>query len=146
MSIYSASATKTSGAAAGWVFQLRQPATNRDIRLYEIGLYSTTAAAGTYGLTRSSTVGATFTTTFLGTAHDPQSAAGTGTIDTVITTAPVPVSTTNFWRTAVFPATAGSGVIWTFPNGVAANAGSGFIIYQTSAVAVGLNVYCCWDE
>lgn len=146
MADYSASATKTSGAAAGWVFQIRQPATNRDLRLTELGLYSTTAAAGTYGLVRSSTVGATFTTTVLGQAHDPQAAAATGTIDTAITTAPAPVSTTNFWRTAVFPATLGSGVIWTWPYGINVVAGGGIIIYQTTAAAVGLSIYACWTE
>lgn len=146
MARYSASATKTSGAAAGWVFQIRQAATTRDLKLYEIGLFSTTAAAGTYGLVRSLTTGTTFTTSVTGVAEDTQFAAATGVIDTVITTAPTPVSTTAFFRTAVFPATLGSGVIWTFPTGIVMPASAAVMIYQTTAVAVGLSMYAAWDE
>lgn len=146
MARYSTSATKTSGAAAGWVFQLRQPATARDMRLFEVGLFSTSAAAGTYGLVRAASTGTTFTTTVLGIAEDPQSAAGTGTIDTAITTAPTPVSTTAFLRTAAFPATSGSGVIWSFPTGIVMPSAGGMLIYQTTAAAVGLSVYFAWDE
>lgn len=145
MARYSISATKTSTAAAGWVFQIRQAATTRDLRLIELGLFTTTAAAGTYGLVRSSTVGATFTS-LTGIGEDTQSNAAAGVIDTAATTAPVPVSTTAFFRTAVFPATIGSGAIWTFPIGLMLAAGGAFTIYQTTAAAVGLSMYAVWDE
>lgn len=146
MARYSGSATKTSGAAAAWVYQLRQPSTSRDMRVFEVGIFTTTAAAGTITLERSNSVGATFTTTVLGDKEDPQSSAGTATIDTAITTAPTRIATPLPFRTFSFPATAGSGVIWTFPNGLVVPAAGGLLIWQTSAAAVGYAAYFAWDE
>lgn len=145
MARYSASATKTSTAAAGWVFQIRQGASTRDLKLFEIGLFSSSAVAGTYGLVRSSSVGATFTSV-LGQAEDPQSTTASGVIDTAASTAPTAASTTNFFRTAIFSAAVGAGVIWTFPTGLLMTAGAGVQIYQSTSSAVGLNIYAAWDE
>lgn len=145
MARYSGSATKTSGAAAAWVFQLRQPSTSRDMRVFEVGIFTTTAVAGTVTLERSNSVGATFTSTS-GAAEDPQTSAGTVVIDTAITTAPTRLATPAPFRTVSFPATAGSGAIWTFPTGLVVSAGSGLLIWQTSAAAVGYAVYFAWDE
>jgi hypothetical protein len=142
---YSASATKTTGAAAAWAMALRQAATTRDMRVFEIGLFSTTAVAGTYELRRTTAAGTGTATTVLGTADDPQSSAGTGTVDTAFATT-VPTATGTALRSVSFPATAGSGVIWTFPTGIVVPAAGGLSLMQTSALAVGLLMYCAWDE
>lgn len=146
MARYSGSATKTSSAAAGWVFQLRQPATARDLRIFEIGCTTSTAVAATFTLERSLSVGATFTTTSLGAPEDPQVAAGTGTIDTAITTAPTRLATPAPFRQISTPASAGGGAIWTFDGGLVVPAGGGLLIWQTSAAAVGYVFYAAWDE
>lgn len=146
MARYSGSATKTSGAAAAWVFQLRQASTTRDMRVFEVGVWTTTAVAATFTLERSLTVGATFTTTVLGDAEDTQSSAGTGTIDTAITTAPTRKATPLPFRTMSTPATAGSGAIWSFPTGLIVPSSGGLLIWQTSAAAVGYACYFAWDE
>lgn len=146
MARYSGSAAKTSGAAAAWVFQLRQPSTTRDMRVFEVGVTTTTAVAATFTLERSNSVGATFTTTVLGDKEDTQSSAGTGTIDTAITTAPTRIATPLPFRTMGTTAAAGGGAIWSFPNGIIVPAGGGLLIWQTSAAAVGYVCYFAWDE
>jgi hypothetical protein len=144
---YAASATKTTGAAAAWVFQLRQTSAARSIRVLEVGLFSTTAAAGTYTLERSNSIGATFTTTVAGTPEDPLSSAAGGTLDTAITTAPTRLATPLPFRQVSFPATAGSGMVWTFgPDGLVIPASGGMLIWQTSSAAVGLACYWVFDE
>lgn len=146
MARYSGSVAKTSGAAAAWVVQLRQPSTSRDMRVFEVGVTTTTAVAATFTLERSNSVGATFTTTLLGTADDPQSSAGTATIDTAITTAPTRLATPVPFRTMGTTAAAGGGAIWTFPSGLVVPAAGGLLIWQTSTAAVGYVVYFAWDE
>lgn len=146
MARYAASATKTTGAAAAWAFQLRQTSTARSIRVREVGLFSTTAAAGTFTLERSNSTGATFTTTVAGTPEDPLSGAGGGTLDTAITTAPTRLATPLPFRQVSFPATAGSGIVWVFGDGLVIPASGGLLIWQTSALAVGLSTYFVFDE
>lgn len=145
MARYSITTTKTSGAAAAWLLQLRTSAT-RDLRLFEVGVYTTTAAAGTIGLIRSATVGATFTSTPTGAPLDNVSGAGSAVVDTAATTPPTIAATPAYLRQAVFPATAGSGVIWSFPNGIVVPISSGILLWQTSALAVGYNAYFDFDE
>jgi hypothetical protein len=143
---YSASFTKTTGAAAAWQIQVRQASTTKPLRLLEFGLWTTTAVAGTYGLSRGTAAGATFTSV-AGLADDPSFGAAAGLIDTAATTAPTGFSTTAFHRTVVFPASIGSGVVWTFgPNGLTVAATLGMVLYQSTAAAVGLQGYAVWDE
>lgn len=148
MASWSVSATKTSGAAAGWVFELRQSSTARSARIMEIGLFTTTAAAGTYGLSRLNAQGTGAVTTVAAIADDPLVSGLGVTLDTAYaTTQPTTVSTTNFHRTVVFPASVGSGIVWNFrPAGLVIAASSGLVVYQTTTAAVGLNVYFTGEE
>lgn len=146
MARYSASVTKTTSASAAWQLQIRQSSAARSLRLLELGIWTTTAVAGTYTLERSNSVGATFTST-AGKAEDPLSSAGGGVIDTAITTAPTREATPIPFRQVVFPATIGSGVIWTFgTDGLIVPASGGLLIWQTTTAAVGLAVYAAWAE
>lgn len=146
MARYSISVTKTTGAAAAWQLQIRQTSTARALRLKELAIFTTTAAAGTYTVERSATVGATFTST-AGTAEDPLASAGGGVIDTAATTAPTRAATPLPFRTVVAPATVGSGALWVFNgDGLIVPAAGGILIWQTTASAVGLSVYAAWDE
>lgn len=146
MARYSSSFTKTTGAAAAWQIQVRAAGSTKPLRILEFGLWTTTAVAGTYGLTRSTSTGATFTS-IVGLADDPTFASAQGVIDTAAGTAPTGISTTLFHRTVVFPASIGSGVVWTFgPNGLVVAASGSMVLYQTTAAAVGLTGYAVWDE
>jgi hypothetical protein len=145
MARYSIQTTKTSGAAAAWLAQFRTGSA-RDARVFEVGVFTTTAVAGTVGLIRSATVGATFTSTATGAPYDPVSAAGVAVIDTAATTAPTISGTPAYFKQAVFPATAGSGVIWSFPNGLIVPISSGLLLWQLSTAAVGYNFYVDFEE
>jgi hypothetical protein len=143
MARYSIATTKTTGAAAGLVVQLRAGAA-RDVRVFEVGVSTSTAVAGTVGLIRPTAVGATFTSTGTGQPHDNISGAGVAVVDTAATTPPT-IGTT-YLRQFSFPATAGSGVIWTFPEGLVIPTSGSIALWQTSALAVGYVAYFSYEE
>lgn len=143
MARYEIGVTKTTGAAAGLLCQLRAGAA-RQLQIWEIGVFSTTAVAGEVGLIRPSAIGATFTSSAVGAAEDPSSAAAAGLVDTVAGTPPT--IGTNYMRRIQFPATIGSGVIWTFPNGLWVAVSLSMALWQISTAAVGYDAYFVWDE
>jgi hypothetical protein len=146
MARYSATVTKTTSASAAWQLQIRQASAVRNMRVKEVGLFTTTAVASTLTLERSNSVGATFTST-TGQAQDPLAGAASGVIDTAITTAPTRLGTPVPFRTLVAPAAIGSGAIWVFDGeGLIVPAAGGLLIWQTTTAAVGLALYCAWDE
>jgi hypothetical protein len=143
MARYSIGFAKTTGAAAGLLAQLRT-GTARDLRIFELGIFTTTAVAGEVGLIRPSAVGATFTSTATGSPEDPSSAAGVAVVDTVAGTAPT--IGTNYMRRIQLPATIGAGVIWTFPTGLVVPTSGSIALWQLSAAAVGYDGYFSYDE
>jgi len=134
---------KTSGAAAGLIVQLRAGAA-RDIRLYEVGIFSTTAAAGTIQLIRPSAVGATFTSVGPGLTQDPIAGAGVALVDTAATTPPT-IGTVGFRRISL-AANVGGGVIWTYTAGIAIPVSGSIALWQLSALAVGYAGYFDYEE
>jgi len=140
---YGISFTKTTGAAAGLLAQLRT-GTARDLRIYEIGVFAATAVASQVALTRPTAVGSGFTSTSTGAAEDPISAAGVAVVDTAASTAPT--ITTSYLRLAQIPATIGAGIVWTFPNGLVVPTSGGMVLQQLSTAAVTYAVYLSYDE
>jgi hypothetical protein len=143
MARYGIGVQKTTGAAAGLLCQLRAGAA-RDVRIWEIGVFSTTAIAGEVGLIRPSVVGATFTSSAVGAAEDSIAGAGVAVVDTAATTAPT--IGTNYMRRIQLPATIGAGVIWTFPLGINIPTSGSMALWQISAAAVTYDVYFTYDE
>ena len=147
MARYNLAATKTSSAAAGMIVQLRAGSA-RALRLYEVGVFTSTVVSGTIALVRPTAVGATFTSVGPPAANngaeDPQVGAGVAVIDTAATTPPTIGSI--YMRQAVLPATIGAGVIWQFPGGIVIPTSSSLAIWQTSTSAVGYVTYFSYDE
>lgn len=143
MARYNVGTAKTTGAAAGLICQLRAGAA-RDMRVWEIGVFSTTTVAANVALIRPSAVGATFTSTAAGSPEDFAASAGVAVVDTAAGTAPT--IGTNWMRRIQFPATIGSGVIWTFPMGLNIPVNGSLALWQNSAAAVGYEVYFTYDE
>lgn len=143
MARYEIGYTKTTGAAAGLLAQIRTGAA-RDIRVWEIALFASSAASGTVGLIRPSAVGATFTSTGTGQAEDNIAGAGVAVVDTAATTAPT-IGTT-YMRRITLPATIGAGFIWTFPQGIVVPTSTSLALWQISAVAVAYDGWLCFDE
>jgi hypothetical protein len=136
--------TKAALAAAGLIGQLRAGAA-RDLRVFEIGLFATTAVAAEFGLIRPTAVGATFTSTGVGAALDNASTAGVAVVDTAATTAPT--IGTNYMRRIQLPATIGAGVIWTFPLGINVPVSTSLALWQiTAAAGPAVDGYFDYDE
>src|SRR5262245_49183233 len=97
------------------MWQLRAP--TRRTRLYELGIFCETAptTAPQFVLARA-TAGGTSTTSTLGQALDPNDAAGTSTLDSAWSSAPTFTTSGPFLRRMALPVTAGSGIIWTWPD------------------------------
>jgi hypothetical protein len=143
MARYGIGISKTTAAAAGLLVQLRAGA-GRDLRVYEIGVFASTAVSGTVGLIRPSAVGATFTSSGVGASEDNAAAAGVAVVDTAATTAPTIGS--NYMRRIVLPGSIGAGVIWTFPVGINVPVSTSIALWQVSALAVTYETYFLYDE
>lgn len=143
MARYGIGISKTTGAAAGLLTQLRAGA-SRDLRVYEIGVFASTAVSGTIGLIRPSAVGATFTSSGVGAPEDNAAGAGVAVVDIAATTAPT--IGTNYMRRIVLPGSIGAGVIWTFPVGINIPISTSLALWQISSLAVTYETYFLYDE
>ena len=143
MARYEIGVTKTTGAAAGLLAQLRS-GTARDIRLFEVGIFASTAVSGEVALVRPTAVGATFTSSAVGASLDPATIAGVTVVDLVAGTAPT--IGTNYMRRIVLPGSIGAGVIWTFPQGISIPTSGSLALWQLSALAVTYSAYFDYDE
>lgn len=130
MGRYSAGFTKAAPATATMVAQLRTSST-KDVRVWEVGVFASTAVALSVGLIRSATVGATFTSV-TPTADDTSLGAASTLVDTAATTAPT-ISTNVYLRKIVLPATIGAGIIWSFPMGIVVPTSGGLLLWNFGA-------------
>jgi hypothetical protein len=142
MAIYSLAnrtSNVTSGAAA---LELRTAATDQAVVL-EIGIFLAAATASTYGIGRPAAIGVTPTTPITVLAEDSGSPAGTA--QTALAWATPPTVPANFFRRVAFPATIGSGVIWTFPRGLTIPVSSSLVIWNLATNGV-IDAYVVIDE
>ena len=144
MARYSAGWTKAAPATGTFISQLRTTSA-KDIRVWEVGCFCSTAVALSVGLIRSLTVGATFTT--VTPVADDTSAGAAGTlVDTAITTQPT-ITANTYLRKAVLPATIGAGVIWTFPQGLVVPVSSGLLLWNFGgSTGPAVEGYWTYDE
>lgn len=132
------------------MWQLRAP--TRRTRLFEMGLFVDVAptTAPQFVLARA-TAGGTSSTSTVGQQTTPEAAAGSATVDSVWSAAPTFTTTGPFIRRMTLPVTAGSGIIWTWPDGlfVTPTATTNLIIANAAATGATLGsftIYCSWDE
>lgn len=147
---YSVATSKASGAAAAWVAELRS-STTRDVRVWEVGIFAESAVAGTVGLIRSTSAGTTPGGAVVPQADDSAGgAAASANLYTTYGTAPT-VGTVPL-RRAALPATIGSGIIWTFPEGLVVPSGTfsatanALVVWQYSTAAVTYSIHLTYDE
>lgn len=140
MARWSVATSKTTGAAAGIIAELRTAAA-RDARIWEIGIFAESAAAGTVVLVRSGGAGTTPGGAVV-PVPDDFSVTATASENLYTTYATEPTTVTTPLRRIALPATIGAGVIWTFPEGIVVPVSAGLMIRQVSTVAVtyGVNV------
>lgn len=130
MARYSAGFTKAAPATGTFVSQIRTTS-SKDIRVWEIGVFASTAVALSVGLIRSLTLGATFTT-ITPVADDTSAGAATALVDTAITTQPT-ITANTYLRKVVLPATIGAGIIWSFPMGLIVPTSAGMLLWNFGA-------------
>lgn len=150
MTRYSAGFSKTTGAAAGIICELRT-GTAKDIRLLELQVSLETAVAATIGLVRATSAGTTPAGDQVAVAEDYSNTRTVAShIYTTYTTEPTQAAV--YLRRQVLPATIGSGLLWVWPNGLTIptttdSAGaSGLLLRQLSTAAVTYSVYAVFEE
>lgn len=146
MSKFAAGLTTTAGSTTLPLCALIGSASGR-IRIVEIGVFNTTSTAVNLSLVRLSTAGTpgTAATSRLTDAGDGATAVGT-LRNTYSSTAP---TTTDLGIRFILPATAGVGVVFTYPDDVltidkVANAGIGLVVESGTGQAV--MTYWRWYE
>lgn len=142
MAIYSLGVRTSNVTTANACFEARSAATDKP-RTLELGITLAAATASTFGFGRPAAIGITPTSPVTVLAEDPADPAGTVTTALAWATGPtIPVA---FLRRVAFPATIGTGIIWTFPRGLAMNISSAIILWNLSAMGVS-DVYIVLDE
>lgn len=141
MAIYSLAQRTTTFTSAQACWELRTTSTDRVVVL-EIGFNTNTATAQTIGLGRPAAQGVTpVNVTFL--AEDFASPAATTVASLSWATSPtVPA---NFFRRVSLPASAGAGIIWTFPRGLIVPVSASLVLWNITT-SVAADVWCVIDE
>lgn len=133
------------------MWQLRTTTATR-ARVFEIGISIASAptAAPSWRLARATALG-TSTATVTAEEEDPGGPAAVTVLDTTWSADPTP-SATNM-RLYATPVTAGSGIVWTWPDHrpliVPNNVASGLCIVNAIAAGAALgsfNIYCVYEE
>ena len=109
----------------------------------EVGINLVTATASTYALGRSGNT-PTQTSPVLVQAENPNDPAGqTGC---AVAWSVAPTVPTQFFRRVGLPATAGAGVIWTFPRGLILAASASMLLWNLATNSASANVWWVVDE
>ncbi|MET0418390.1 MAG: hypothetical protein ABW022_20455 [Actinoplanes sp.] len=132
------------------MWQLRAP-TRRSV-LYELGIFvdSAPTTAPQFVLARA-TAGGTSSTSAVGLALIPEAPAATTTLDSAWSSAPTFNTSGTMIRRCTLPVTAGSGIVWGFPDGLAITTTATTNLIIANAVASGatlgqFTVYASWRE
>lgn len=142
MAIYSLSLNTTVTTTAAAAADIKASSSNAP-RIMEIGINLTTATASTYGIGRA---GNTPTQTgpvnlLQENPNDPNSQTTAAVAWSVAPTVPA-----NFFRRVSLPATAGAGIIWTFPRGLLLAAGAAMEVWNLAVNSASMNFWHVVDE
>lgn len=131
----------TSGAAA---WEIITGATPGRARVIELGFFLAAATATTIGLGRPQAVGITPTSPVDFLAEDPNDVLATGVVQSAVAWGTGPTIPAAFLRRIALPATVGTGVIWTFPEGLVIPVSSSLILWNLASNSV-LDAYAVID-
>jgi hypothetical protein len=131
----------TSGAAA---WEIITGATPGRARVLELGFFLAAATATTIGLGRPQAVGITPTSPVDFLAEDPNDVLASGVVQSAVAWGTGPTIPTAFLRRIALPATVGTGVIWTFPEGLVIPVSSSLILWNLASNSV-LDAYAVID-
>jgi len=133
MAIYSL-ANRTSGTGSGAAALEARTAATDKARIMEFNLFLAATTASTYGIGRPQAIGITPTSPITVLAEDPGDPAGT--MQTALAWGTGPTVPLNYFRRISLPATIGTGVIWTFPRGLAVAVSNSIVLWNLAANGV----------
>lgn len=126
--------TNVTTANACW--EIRTGSTPGRVKLLELGIFLAAATASTFGLGYPAAIGVTPTTPVDFLCEDPNNVLASGVVQSALAWGTGPTIPAAFLRRISLPATIGTGVIWTFPNGIVIPVSSSIILWNLSSMGV----------
>jgi len=106
------------------------------VKVFEVGITLAAATTSVFGLGRPQAIGVTPTSPVNFQVEDPNDVLASGVVQSALAWGTDPTIPSNFFRRVALPATIGTGVIWTFPQGLIIPVSSSLVIWNLSAVGV----------
>lgn len=126
----------SSGTQAAAAWEIRTGATPGRVKLLELGFFLAAATASTYGLGRPAAIGDTPTTPVDLLQEDPNNVLATAIVQSALAWGTGPTVPAAFLRRISLPATIGTGVIWTWPNGLVIPVSSSLVLWNIGTNSV----------
>lgn len=119
---------------AGW--EIRTGTTPGRVKIIELGFFLAAATATTIGLGRPAAIGITPTSPVDFLQEDPNDVLASGVVQSSLAWATGPTIPAAFLRRIALPATIGTGVIWTFGDGLVIPVSSSIVLWNLAANSV----------
>jgi len=126
----------TSGTTAEAAWEIITGATPGRARLMEMGVFMAAATASTFGLGFPQAVGTTPTTPVDFQNEDGDDVLASGVVQSALAWAATPTIPLAFFRRVSLPAVIGTGVIWTFPQGIVIPVSSSIVLWNLASNGV----------
>lgn len=125
-----------SGTTAEAAWEIITGATPGRVKLKEVGVFMAATTASTFGLGFPQAVGTTPTTPVDFSQEDSNNVLATGVVQSALAWAATPTIPLTFFRRISLPAVVGTGVIWTFPEGLVIPVSSSIVLWNLAANGV----------
>jgi len=126
--------TDGTDAAAAW--EILTGATPGRAKIVEIGFFLAAATASIIGLGRPAAKGITPTAPVDFVQEDPNDVLASGVVQSAVAWGTGPTMPGDFLRRIALPATIGTGVIWTFPEGLVIPISSSVVLWNLGTNSV----------
>jgi len=133
---YNLGVRTSNGTDAECAWEIITGATPGRVRLIEMGIFLAAATATTIGLGRPQASGITPTTPVDFLPEDPNNTLASGVVQSALAWATKPTVPEAFLRRIALPAIIGTGVIWTFPEGIVIPVSSSIILWNLATNSV----------
>jgi hypothetical protein len=129
-------------AAAAW--EIRAAATPGRLKLMELGFFLAAATASVFGLGRPAAIGDTPTTPVDFLQEDPANVLAANVALSALAWGTGPTVPVSFLRRIALPAVVGTGVIWTFPEGLVIPVSDSIVLWNLGTNSV-VDAYAVLD-
>jgi hypothetical protein len=126
----------SSGTDASAAWEIRTGATPGRVKVLEIGIFLAAATASVFGIGRPAAIGITPTSPVDLLNEDTADVIASGSVQSALAWGTGPTVPVSFLRRVSLPATIGTGVIWTFPEGLVIPVSSSLVLWNLGTNAV----------